>query len=403
VEMMLENGIPTILSGLKAQSHILTPDVFFLGGLIHVIDSVLTIPISFPATITGAGLNDFVALLNAGGWLKADSIAVQIANSASDLTVFGPNDPRFGATFTGFDALSEEALREIFRYSAIQGTVVYSGLFKNNTQYKTLQGKSVTITEANGGFYVDQARITTRDYLCSNGVLQVINQPLNPDSSGSRPIIIPDAPPKSSKGGLSSAAEAGIGITLGVLLLGGGIVAALIMRNRKKRIGTVKLDDCSPPGPRGAARQVTRDTVELEVHGAPPQYELDNKTLDERSDTVQRHQIGSTVVELRQTPSPTPDHSRNKTSNTRSTRPNTNINRSRSGSQAVRESVASAGEHSLNLKAPAGGGLPPSPPNTGGGLRPPPVPAEIDGQERSRISIRISGEAPRHLGFQARY
>ncbi len=33
----------------------------------------------------------------------------------------------------------------------------------------------------------------------------------------------------------------------------------------------------------------------------------------------------------------------------------------------------------------------------------PPSPLEIDGQERSRISVTIQGTPPRHLGFQARY
>lgn len=33
----------------------------------------------------------------------------------------------------------------------------------------------------------------------------------------------------------------------------------------------------------------------------------------------------------------------------------------------------------------------------------PPSPLEIDGTERSRISITIQGSTPRQLGFQARY
>ena len=33
----------------------------------------------------------------------------------------------------------------------------------------------------------------------------------------------------------------------------------------------------------------------------------------------------------------------------------------------------------------------------------PPSPLEIDGHERSRISVTIEGATPRHLGFQARY
>ena len=399
VEMMLsENNEPTILSGLKKASHIVTPNIFYQGGLIHIIDSVLTIPLSFPATITGAGLDNLVAILNAGGWLDPDSIAVKIANSVPDLTIWGPNDPRFGATFTGFNGLSREALDSIFEYSAVQGTVVYSDLLKNNTKFKTMQGESVTITEANGGFYVDQARITTRDYLCANGVLQVIDQPLNPNTTGTRPAIIPEEPKKSVGGGLSSAAAAGIGIALGVLILGGGIVAALIIRTRKRRRGQMRLGGGSPrgtdpaaPGPR--VRQPTRDTVELEFHGVPPpRYELDIK--DEEDGTYDSRRTGTTVVELRQSPSPTPrigpvdaadDDIRSTTT------------KGKKGGKSRPHSTASAGAYTLNLRGPAGSGLPPSPPNSA------PRPQEIDGQERNRISIHFRGETPRHLGFQARY
>lgn len=431
VEMMLDNNEPAILSGFKAISRILTPDVFYGTGLIHVIDKVLTIPDSFPATITTAGLNDLVALLDAGNWLQSGSDAVRIANELPDLTIFGPNDPRFGATFTGFEGMSQETLDAIFSYSIVQGTVIYSDLLKNNTKYETLQGASIVITEANGGYYVDQARIKTRDYLCANGVLQIIDQPLDPTKTGSRPAIIPTEEAKPEKGGLSSAAAAGIGITVGVLLLGGGIIAALIIRKRKARRGRLHLAG-SPTGrgngptPRAGfartlARAVTRDTVELDFHGPPPRYgthELDDKP------EVYSARMGNTVVELRQSPSPTrrpsndatspdvvspedglphgispgggvsPNDVRSTSTTSRSGRPGL-----KSKSTTTRNSVASVGGRSLNLRGPAGSGLPPSPPNLAprGGLQ------EIDGQERSRIEISITGDAPRHLGFQARY
>ena len=395
---MLENNKPTILSGLKRPSHILRPDIFYQGGLIHIVDSVLTIPLSFAATITGAGLDDLVAILSAGGWLNPSSVAVQVANSEPDLTIFGPNDPRFGATFTGFEGLSREALDSIFLYSAVQGTVLYSDLFKNNTKLKTLQGASVTLTDANEGFYVDRARIKARDYICANGVLQVIDQPLNPDTTNTRPAIIPEEPANKGDGGLGSAAAAGIGIALAVLLLGGGVVAALILRNRRKQRGQVRLDGGTPHGSEVAGgsarvRQPTRDTVELEFHGAPPpRYELDNK--DENGNS--RH--GTTVVELRQSPSPTSRPGEVDADDGRSTTPGRKGNKSRGQStNSARDSVASAGACSLTLRGPAGSGLPPSPPNSA------PKPQEIDGQERNRISIHFTGDTPRHLGFQARY
>jgi uncharacterized surface protein with fasciclin (FAS1) repeats len=422
VEMMLDNDQPAIVSGIKAMSRIVRPDIFFIGGLIHVIDSVLTIPVSFPATITAAGLNDFVALLNSGGWLNPSSQAAEIVNSLADLTIWGPNDPRFGATFTGFDAFSEEQLDAIFRYSIVQGQVVYSDQLKNNSQFKTLEGRSVILTETDGAFYVDQARITSRDFLCSNGVLQVIDQPLNPETSGIRPTIVPADEEKSDDGGLSSAAAAGIGIAVGVLLLGGGLIAALVIRNRRKNRGQMLPPDQSSR-PRGSvaqslrmfARRVTKDTLELEFNGPPPRYgahELDNKGLG----NGYRTQVGETVVELSHSPEPRPGVSPmdghegaspggviSPDSATRSpdgSRVIPNFSRSRSNTASPQNRASTySNAASLNLRGPAGSGLPPSPPNTRGGV------AEIDGQEapRNKISISFTGDAPRHLGFQARY
>lgn len=136
----------------------------------------MTIPLSFPATITKAGLTDLVALLNKGGWLTSDSPAVTIANSLADLTVWGPNDTRYGATYEGFDGLSQTDLLGIFQYSISRGTVFYSSEFKNNSEIPTLENISATMTELDGQFYIDTSLITARDYLTSNGVLQILDR-----------------------------------------------------------------------------------------------------------------------------------------------------------------------------------------------------------------------------------
>jgi uncharacterized surface protein with fasciclin (FAS1) repeats len=137
---------------------------------------VLTIPISFPATITKAGLTDLVALLSKGGFVTPNSPAVTIVNSLSDLTVFGPNSSQFSASFTGWDGLSSADLLSIFQYSISQGPVLYSSAFRNDTKIPTLDGISATMNEQDGQFYVDASLITTRDYLTSNGVLQILDR-----------------------------------------------------------------------------------------------------------------------------------------------------------------------------------------------------------------------------------
>ena len=148
----------------------------YLGGLIQIVDSVLTIPISFPATVTKAGLTDLVALLNKGGFLTPSSPAVTIVNSLSDLTVFAPNSTQYSASYDGWNGLSSTDLLSVLEYSISEGPVIYSSDFKNNSKIPTLERISMTMTEQNGKFFVDTSLITSRDYLTSNGVLQILDR-----------------------------------------------------------------------------------------------------------------------------------------------------------------------------------------------------------------------------------
>ncbi|KIW46738.1 uncharacterized protein PV06_02384 [Exophiala oligosperma] len=337
VDITSQNGKPTILSGVKAASEVVEADIFYIGGLIHIIDSVLTIPISLPATITKAGLTDLIALLNKGGYLTPNSPAVTIVNTLSDLTVWGPNDPRFGASFTGWDGLSDSDKLSIFEYSITQGQVIYSSDFKNNSRFQTLDKLSLTMTNISGGYFVDTSEITTTDYLVSNGVLQILDSPLNPNTTGQRPASLPSVSSGGSKG-LSAAAGAGIGIAIGAVVLGGTLVIALYIRTKRRRQGQM--------GGRSRLDGESRERVVYHAQSGdprepPPTYELDTKSI-----------TGGTERGF----------------------------------------------------GPGGGGggttthifevhHPPKPPS----------PLEIDGTERSRISITIQGSPPRHLGFQARY
>ncbi|RMZ89174.1 hypothetical protein DV736_g3607, partial [Chaetothyriales sp. CBS 134916] len=199
VELTKVNGSPAIVSGLKSVSPIATPDIVFVGGVMHSISNVLTIPVSFPATAMVAGLEHLVALLSEGRWLNPDDPAVTAVETMSDLTVFAPNSPEFGASYTGWNGLNESDLSSIFEYSVVQKYPVgysTSRSLSNNTKLPTLlwpsKSLSVTITQLGTALYVDAAEIIARDYICSNGVMQVINQPLNPNSTNSRPSAVLD-------------------------------------------------------------------------------------------------------------------------------------------------------------------------------------------------------------------
>lgn len=456
IELQLQSNKPTILSGVKAPSTVITPDVFFQGGLIHIVSSVLTIPLSFPSTITRAKLTDLVALLNSGGWLSPSSPAISIVNDLSDLTVFGPNSPQFGAGFTGFDSLSTSELDAIFRYSIVQGVPpLYSSEFRNNTRHPTLQnGTAILFTSdpANPStFYADAAQITTTDYLTSNGVLQVLSAPLNPATSGIGPSLAPPPPPPKDTG-LSTPALVGLIIGILALLLGLALILALILRNRKRRglststtsifggIGKALKRDKMPeedtPGiprqvpskrlasadaERGTARGGIAEEEGLELASAqPPRYgahELDITGKQNFEDTTRGGRGGVSVVEIHNhhygaghyphahgdTPGPLPPHNGSLSDGSHSAG-GTYAGSSPLGTTGTTGDSYSHVVYPITRAVDAngrtvtvyGGDGKPLPPK-------PPSPQEIDGEERSRISISISGERPRHLGFQARY
>ena len=152
-------------------------------------------------------------------------------------------------------------------------------------------------------------------------------------------------------GGLSPTAGAGIGIAVGALVLGGALVIALYLRNRRRR---------GRPRPRGNRRsrhQSRRLDGESRIRSV---------YRESRATSVYRSDRSEPSSEPREPP-PTYELDTKSTS--------------------AADSGNSTRTHVFEIHHP------PKPPS----------PLEIDGKEKSRISITIQGSPPRHLGFQARY
>ncbi len=131
---------------------------------------------------------------------------------------FGPNDPRFGASFTGFEGLSDDERLAIFAYHCVEGQVLYSTELTNDTHFNTLDNVTVTSYVIDNQTYVNNAQIITKDYLVANGVLQIIDYLLDPSNTTATPNVTESSTRHKSAGsGLSSGAKAGIAV--GVILL----------------------------------------------------------------------------------------------------------------------------------------------------------------------------------------
>jgi uncharacterized surface protein with fasciclin (FAS1) repeats len=146
--------------------------VKFNGGIIHVIDTVLTLPISDSKTAVAAGLTSLAGALTSAK-------LVDTVDNLKDVTIFAPSNDAFGAIGSALPGLTTDQLTSILTYHVVQGTVGYSSLLSNTT-LKTVNGGTVTITVEGGNVFVNSARVIIPDVLVSNGVVHVIDKYAHP-------------------------------------------------------------------------------------------------------------------------------------------------------------------------------------------------------------------------------
>ena len=424
VELTARDGMPAAVSGVQAVCHITSGDILYEGGLVQIMDSVLTIPAVFSVTFSTLKLTNLLALLNKGGFVDPNLPSFKLINSAPDLSIFAPNEPKYGASYTGFEGLAQEEIRRILNYSTVATSpVLYSSEFKNNTKRRNLANLDLLFTNANSKTYVDQAELKFSNFLIANGVLQLTDSILNPNTTLIGPVISPATPAATSSGGLSGAAAAGIGIAAGAVILGLLIGGALWTRQRKRRglplcgggsrkqgrpryrPGQQRLDEQDTPGiPRPVPRTIGGGAGSDTYSRAPtynsnmelnPHINHQNSFYDPRStvlsDAPPPH-YGTHELDNKTFPSP-PGTADNNSNN--GGRRHHRWQRSR-GNVSVVEIYNSDGTVTTTRSGRNSRLDEPLPPK-------PMTPQEIDGTERTRIEVHITGEQPRHLGFQARY
>ncbi|KAF2430128.1 Fasciclin-domain-containing protein [Tothia fuscella] len=168
----------TFFSGLLANTSVVQADVPFDGGVIHVIDKVLTLPASINDTLIAARLSSLAGALNATNLLGTVS-------GLQDVTIFAPNNAAFRAIGSALANASVETLTSILTYHVIDGTTpLYSSSLTNGTSVATVNGASLTVTfGANNTVFVNGAKVVTPNVLVAGGVVHVIDAVLNPSAT----------------------------------------------------------------------------------------------------------------------------------------------------------------------------------------------------------------------------
>jgi transforming growth factor-beta-induced protein len=162
-------------------------------------ESTTSTPTPAPSgTGTGSGTSggapaaekDIIATAEGAGQFGTLVAAVRAADleatlkGAGPFTVFAPTDDAFKALPPGTveDLLKPEnkaKLTAILTYHVVAGSVPSSEAVKLSTA-KTVNGKDLTLSTANGGLEVNGAKVVTADVKASNGIIHIIDKVIIP-------------------------------------------------------------------------------------------------------------------------------------------------------------------------------------------------------------------------------
>ena len=126
--------------------------------------------------------DDFNTLVDA---VVAAGLDTTLSDETQKFTVFAPTDAAFAALNQTFlnNLINNDipTLTKILTYHVLSGEVMSTDL-SDGMRAETVQGKYVTIS-IDGDVMVDNAKVTTADIECSNGVIHVIDAVIVPKSN----------------------------------------------------------------------------------------------------------------------------------------------------------------------------------------------------------------------------
>jgi transforming growth factor-beta-induced protein len=172
VNGVLQDGKVVLRSGLKEASTVQTANLMFIGGVLHIIDTVLTLPLNPSFSALDSNLTALAGALQ-------DTTLINAVNNLKDVTIFAPSNAAFQAIGSATGGLSTQQLAGILEYHIINGTVGYSPLLTTglaNETFPTLQGGDVAVSVEDGKVFVNSAQVIITDIIVSNGVMHVLDK-----------------------------------------------------------------------------------------------------------------------------------------------------------------------------------------------------------------------------------
>lgn len=171
VELLKENNMAMIFSGFKQMSTVTQADITFSGGVLHIVDTVLTIPDTPAATAVDMGLTSL-----AGALVEANLVSG--VDALTDATIFAPSNAAFEAIGSAAEALSPQDLGSVLEYHVLMNQVRFSTNLASASEMSlvTLAGQNITVRFEDGQLFVNSAKVIVADIITANGVVHVIDK-----------------------------------------------------------------------------------------------------------------------------------------------------------------------------------------------------------------------------------
>jgi len=218
VQIVKSGSSVSAISGLLRNSTVTQADIAFDSGVIHVINSLLTLPTSVEVALTEGSLSALY-----GAVKKVN--ALSLIESLSNVTIFAPNNAAFARVGSIFSNISDDVLANVLTYHVVVGQHPYYSTSLSNTSIPAVNGGRLQITVVGGSVFVNGAKVVQPNILVAGGVVHVIDQILNPQNSTATPSGTQGQPAFSGATSVSSTPYTS-GVPTPSVTLGGGAAAS---------------------------------------------------------------------------------------------------------------------------------------------------------------------------------
>ncbi|KAF3933617.1 Stabilin-2 [Dactylella cylindrospora] len=174
-----DNSGVEIESGLKEKINVVTPDVAYNNGLLHIVDGLLTLPKNCSTTISHLGADRLVQ------YIKQVELIDEL-DSTPGATCFAPADEAIDAAAPVLRNLTDQQLIEAIQFHTLLDPF-YTNDLSDGMKLKTWLGPEITVNIRSGQYFFNGVRARSTNDIARNGVAYVLDGIMPTEFDGTIP------------------------------------------------------------------------------------------------------------------------------------------------------------------------------------------------------------------------